>query len=89
MVEKVVQECIILANTFEFIKLYQWKGYTPVSFSQFESAALLCRLHTVMTELWKITHMGACEIIRIFMFSELLLRGGSSYKKYFKNFLVI
>ena len=23
-----------------------------------------------VTEFWKITHMGVCEIIRIFMFSE-------------------
>ena len=29
-----------------------------------------------VTEFWKITHMGAREIIRIFMFSGLLIRAG-------------
>ena len=52
-----------------------------------------------MTEFWKITHMGAREIIRIFMFSGVTIKrkvfSGVTIKrkvqckKYFKNFLVI
>ena len=33
-----------------------------------------------VTEFWKITHMGEHEIIRIFMFSGLLIRTGHSFK---------
>ena len=33
---------------------------------------------TNVTEFWKITHMGACEII--FMFSGLLIRAGYSFE---------
>ena len=33
-----------------------------------------------VTESWKITHMGVHEIIRIFMFSELLIRAGHSFE---------
>ena len=39
-----------------------------------------------VTEFWKITHMGAHEIIRIFMFSELLIRAGHSFKTISKIF---
>ena len=41
------------------------------------------RVGTVLqyvTEFWKITHMGAHEIIRIFMFSVLLIRAGKKFK---------
>ena len=37
-----------------------------------------------VTEFWKITHMGAREIIRIFMFSGLLIRAGNSFENMFK-----
>ena len=32
-----------------------------------------------VTEFWKITHMGVREIIRIFMFSVLLIRVGNKF----------
>ena len=37
---------------------------------------------TNATEFWKITHMGTHEIIRIFMFSGLLIRAGYSFKQF-------
>ena len=39
-----------------------------------------------VTEFWKITHMGTNEKIRIFMFSELLIRAGHSFKNISKIF---
>ena len=36
-----------------------------------------------VTEFWKITHMGMPEIIKIFMFSELLLQAAHRFKNIF------
>ena len=46
-------------------------------------------LHALIfvTEFWKITHMGACEIIRIFMFSVLLIRVGHRFENISRIFL--
>ena len=40
-----------------------------------------------VTKFWKITHMGAREIIRISMFSGLLIRAGHSFKNISRIFL--
>ena len=40
-----------------------------------------------VTEFRKITHMGACEIFRIFKFGELLIRAGHSFENISKFFL--
>ena len=40
-----------------------------------------------VTEFWKITHMGVHEIIRIFMFSGLLIRAGHSSESISRIFL--
>jgi len=43
-----------------------------------------------VTKFWKITHMGACEIITFTEFGGLLLYfEQKTILKYFKNFLVI
>ena len=41
-----------------------------------------------MTEFWKVTHMGACEIIRSLMFSGLLIRAGHSFENISRIFLL-
>ena len=40
-----------------------------------------------VTEFWKITYMGSCEIIGIFMFSGLLIKAGHSFKNISRIFL--
>ena len=40
-----------------------------------------------VTEFWKITHMGVREIIRIFMFSGLLIRTGHRFENISRIFL--
>ena len=40
----------------------------------------ILKLYSYVTEFWKITHMGARGIIRIFMFSGLLINAGHSFK---------
>ena len=42
---------------------------------------------TYVTEFWKITHMGVREIIRIFMFSGLLIRAENSFENISRIFL--
>jgi len=43
----------------------------------------------IVTEFWKITHIGEHETIRIFMFNWLLLRAEHTFKKHFKGLLII
>ena len=40
----------------------------------------ILKLYSYVTEFWKITHMGVRGIIRIFMFSGLLINAGHSFK---------
>ena len=63
---------------------------TKNSLSKCTAQNNLHEMHALfVTEFWKITHIVAREIIRIFMFSGLLIRAGHSFKKYFNNILVI
>jgi len=41
----------------------------------------------IVTEFWKIIHIGACEIIIIFMFNYLLLRAKHTFQEFTYNFI--